>query len=45
MVGRRGEAPLVPPYKFRRPNKAIALFWPDSLLVPAKVILSIIAGL
>ena len=25
MVGRRGEAPLVPPYKFRRPDKAIAL--------------------
>ncbi len=25
MVGRRGEAPLVPPYTFRRPNKAIAL--------------------
>ena len=25
MVGRRGEAPLVPPYKFRRPNKAMAL--------------------
>ncbi len=25
MVGRRGEAPRVPPYKFRRPNKAIAL--------------------
>ncbi len=24
MVGRRGEAPLVPPYKFRSPNKAIA---------------------
>ena len=25
MVGRRGEAPLVPPYGFRRPNKAMAL--------------------
>ena len=25
MVGRRGEAPLVPPYRFRRPNKAMAL--------------------
>ena len=25
MVGLRGEAPLVPPYKFRSPNKAIAL--------------------
>ena len=25
MVGRRGEAPLVPPYNFRRPNKAITL--------------------
>ena len=25
MVGRRGEAPLVPPYSFRRPNKAMAL--------------------
>ena len=25
MVGRRDEAPLVPPYKFRRPNKAMAL--------------------
>ncbi len=25
MVGRRGEAPLVPPCKFRRPNKAMAL--------------------
>ena len=25
MVGRRGEAPLVPPYKLRRPNKAMAL--------------------
>ena len=25
MVGRRGEAPLVPPYKFRSPNKAMAL--------------------
>ncbi len=25
MVGRRGEAPLVPPYKFRRPNKTMAL--------------------
>ena len=24
MVGRRGEAPLVPPYKFRRPNEAMA---------------------
>ena len=24
-VGRRGEAPLVPPYKLRRPNKVIAL--------------------
>ncbi len=24
MVGRRGEAPLVPPYKFRRLNKALA---------------------
>ena len=26
MVGQRGEAPLVPPYRFRRPNKAMALF-------------------
>ena len=25
MVGRRGETPLVPPYSFRRPNKAMAL--------------------
>ncbi len=25
MVGRRGEAPLVPPYTFRSPNKAMAL--------------------
>ncbi len=25
MVGRRGEAPLVPPYNFRRHNKAMAL--------------------
>ena len=25
MVGRRGEAPLVPPYSFRRPNKVMAL--------------------
>ena len=25
MVGRRGEAPLVPPYSLRRPNKAMAL--------------------
>ncbi len=25
MVGRRGEAPLVPPYNFRSPNKAMAL--------------------
>ena len=25
MVGRRGEAPLVPPYSFRSPNKAMAL--------------------
>ena len=25
MVGRRGETPLVPPYKFHRPNKALAL--------------------
>ncbi len=25
MVGRRVEAPLVPPYRFRRPNKAMAL--------------------
>ena len=25
MVGRRGEAPLVPPYKLRRPNKVITL--------------------
>ena len=25
MVGRRGEAPLVPPYSFRRLNKARAL--------------------
>ena len=25
MVGRRGEAPLVPPYKLRRPNKVIGL--------------------
>ena len=24
-VGRRGETPLVPPYKFHRPNKAMAL--------------------
>ena len=28
MVGRRGEAPLVPPYKFPRPNKAMALSFP-----------------
>ncbi len=32
MVGRRGEAPLVPLYKFRRPNKAIALSPPSSLV-------------
>ncbi len=25
MVGRRGEAPLVPPYRLHRPNKAMAL--------------------
>ncbi len=25
MVGRRGETPLVPPYSFRSPNKAMAL--------------------
>ena len=25
MVGRRGEAPLVSPYSFRRPDKAMAL--------------------
>ena len=25
MVGRRGEAPLVPPYSFLRLNKALAL--------------------
>ena len=25
LVGRRGEAPLVPPYSLRRPNKAMAL--------------------
>ncbi len=25
MVGRRGEAPLVPPYKFCRHNKAMTL--------------------
>ena len=25
MVGRRDEAPLVPPYRFLRPNKAMAL--------------------
>ncbi len=25
MVGRRGEAPLVPPYRFRSPNKALVL--------------------
>ena len=25
MVGRRGDAPLVPPYKLRRPNNAMAL--------------------
>ena len=25
MVGRRDEAPLVPPYRLRRPNKAMAL--------------------
>ena|GEM_PF-2644357 len=24
-MGRRGEAPLVPPYSFRRPNKTMAL--------------------
>ena len=35
MVGRRGEAPLVPPYKFRRPNKAMALAMPPSRLVEA----------
>ena len=29
MVGRRGEAPLVPPYSFRRPNKAMALSLPE----------------
>ncbi len=27
MVGRRDEAPLVPPYKFLRPNKVMA--WVD----------------
>ncbi len=25
MVGRRGETPLVPPYRLRSPNKALAL--------------------
>ena len=25
MVGRRGEAPLVPPYRLHSPNKAMAL--------------------
>ncbi len=25
MVGRRGEAPLVPPYRLGRPNKATTL--------------------
>ena len=25
MVGRRGETPLVPPYRFRSSNKAMAL--------------------
>ena len=25
MVGRRGETPLVPPYRLRRPNKTMAL--------------------
>ena len=25
LVGRRGEAPLVPPYRLRRPNKAMVL--------------------
>ena len=25
MVGRRSEAPLVPPYRLNRPNKAMAL--------------------
>ena len=25
MVGRRGEAPLVSPYRFHRPNNAMAL--------------------
>ena len=27
MVGRRGDAPLVPPYRFRRLNKAMVLSW------------------
>ncbi len=32
MVARRGEAPLVPPYRFRSPNKALALGHLSSLL-------------
>ncbi len=32
MVGRRGEAPLVPPYSLRRPNKAMALARREVLL-------------
>ncbi len=27
LVGRRGEAPLVPPYRFRNLNKAMALMF------------------
>ncbi len=46
MVGRRGEARLVPPYSFRRPNKAMALryrhtplkaCWRSALLPPREI--------
>ena len=33
MVGRRGEAPLVPPYRLRSPNEAIALSIETRLLL------------
>ena len=38
MVGRRGEAPLVPPYSFRRPNKAMAVASDLAELTSPKVV-------
>ncbi len=47
MVGRRGEAPLVPPYRLHRPNKAMALAGKPSVNVPPGTLNSILkqAGL